>query len=226
MWGLGHSATVLMVGVLIIFLKIAIPVRLGLAMEFGVALVLIALGSRALRDLLRTLLVRSGLRSDGPEPSPALVHSHHHSHRWFIHRHPHFHSHRGDHSRSGAHVDHRIAPNSLEIRRRGLKSFGVGLVHGLAGSAAIALMVLGIIPTPGWAMIYLVVFCAGTIVGMGFITAMIGMPLVWTATRMRHLQQAIATGAGLVSFGFGLFLAWHTGIGGHLFGATPIWTPR
>jgi hypothetical protein len=225
-WGAGHSATVLAVGALIIFLKIAIPVRLGLAMEFGVAIVLIALGSRAVRDLLRALLLRTGLLSGQQTSSPALAHSHRHSHGWLTHSHAHLHAHRDDHAEISAHDDHRVIVNGSRERGLAIKSFGVGLAHGLAGGAAIALMVLGAIPSSGWAAIYLVVFCAGTILGMSFITVMIGMPIVWAAARMDELQHAIATAAGLVSFGFGLFLAWRIGVADHLFGAAPIWIPH
>jgi high-affinity nickel-transport protein len=225
-WGIGHSATVLVVGAGIIFLKIAIPARLGLAMEYAVAIVLIGLGARAARNLLHRLLARIGVPPDRKAPNPALVHSHQHAHGSLIHRHPHLHAHPDLHSAGRAHTDHRLPSNNLAVRRPHVKSFGVGLVHGLAGSAAIALLVLNAIPSPGWAMLYLALFGVGTILGMGLITAMIGAPIAWTAARMHEWQHGIALGAGLLSFGFGVFLAWQIGIKGHLFGALPSWTPQ
>jgi high-affinity nickel-transport protein len=103
------------------------------------------------------------------------------------------------------------------------KAFGVGLVHGLAGSAAIALLVLSAIPNPLWAMLYLAVFGVGTIVGMILITTAIGVPLVMTAERATNFNRTLAVGSGLLSFGFGLFLAYQIGIVDGLFGSVPGW---
>src|SRR5919202_680871 len=49
LWGVGHTATILLVGGAIIVFRLAIPPRLGLAMEFGVAVMLVLLGVRSLR---------------------------------------------------------------------------------------------------------------------------------------------------------------------------------
>ena len=107
-----------------------------------------------------------------------------------------------------------------------LRSFGVGLVHGLAGSAAIALLVLSAIPAPLWATFYLVIFCVGTIVGMGLITTAIATPLILASTRMSALHQRLVIGSGLLSFCFGLFLAYQVGIVDRLFAAAPVWIPH
>ena len=118
------------------------------------------------------------------------------------------------------------ALSSFAIRRPLLSSFSVGLVHGLAGSAAIALLVLSAIPQPLWATLYLGIFCLGTIVGMGLITTAIATPFAVAAQRMSWTHQALVTGSGLLSFGFGLFLAYQLGVVDHLFGTLPIWTPQ
>ena len=118
------------------------------------------------------------------------------------------------------------ALSSFAIRRPLLRSFVVGLVHGLAGSAAIALLVLSAIPQPLWATLYLAIFCLGTIVGMGLITTAIATPFAVAAQRMSWMHQGLITGSGLLSFGFGLFLAYQLGIVDHLFGTVPIWTPH
>ena len=226
LWGVGHSATVLIVGALIIFCRVAIPVRLGLAMEFAVALVLVGLGARAARNLALSMLQRIGLRSASAEQPPPVVHSHLHSHGSLTHSHSHAHSDDALHTAPHAHYDHRVTAGALSGRRRQLKSLGVGLTHGLAGSAAIALLVLSTIQSAGWAMAYLAVFCVGTMLGMGFITMMIAMPVVWAASRVERWQQVIATGTALFSFGFGLVLAWHIGFVDHLFGSSPVWLPE
>jgi high-affinity nickel-transport protein len=226
-WGLGHTITVLMVGAAIIVFKIAIPTRLGLAMEFAVAVVLILLGVGATAGLIRRAATRMRERSSRDEG--LVVHAHAHAHGGAMHSHPHVHAAHHEDGEDATHHDHRIPAGELPsfaARRPLLRSFAVGLVHGLAGSAAIALLVLSAIPDPLWATLYLAIFCFGTIVGMGLITTAIATPFMAVSTRASWLHQALVTGSGLLSFGFGLFLAYQIGIVDHLFSAAPIWIPQ
>ena len=239
-WGLGHTLTVLAVGAAIIIFKLAVPIRLGLAMEFAVALVLILLGLGSVGALVRKIASRLfGTQPPATEELPDLVvHSHAHVHDGRPHRHPHVHQysqHPHEYSDAAAcaatelHREHGLAPGALApfaTRRPLLRSFGVGLVHGLAGSAAIALLVLSAIPEPLWATLYLAIFCVGTIIGMGLITTAIATPLIVASRRMSSLHQRLVTGSGLLSFGFGLFLAYQIGIVDRLFAAAPIWIPH
>src|SRR5580704_1087273 len=229
-WGLGHTLTVLAVGAAIIIFKIAIPIRLGLAMEFTVAIVLILLGLSAFASFIQ-LVARRIVGTPLAVDRPLVVHSHAHGHGFGPHRHPHVHLDSGEqHSEQIAlNHDHGLPAgpmSSFAVRRPLLRSFGIGLVHGLAGSAAIALLVLGAIPQPLWATLYLAIFCLGTIVGMGLITTAIATPFAVAAQRMSWMHRSLVTGSGLLSFGFGLFLAYQLGIVDHLFGAAPSWTPR
>lgn len=231
-WGLGHTLTVLAGGTAIIIFKLSVSVRLGLAMEFAVAMVLILLGLGTVGAQLR----RITSRLFGTPPPDAedlgedlVVHSHSHTHGDAPHSHPHVHQ--PPHARFGVtdHCEHGFAPGALPpfgARRPSLRAFGVGLVHGLAGSAAIALLVLSAIPQPLWATLYLAIFCLGTIIGMGLITTAIATPLIVASRRMSLLHQRLVTGSGLLSFGFGLFLAYQIGIVDRLFGVAPIWNPR
>jgi hypothetical protein len=228
-WGFGHTLTVLGVGALIIIFKIVIPTRLGLAMEFAVAIVLILLGVGAVARLFQRIAGRITPLSIDQSP---MVHSHTHNHGLRPHRHPHAHLDSAGHGNSDAEAFHHehapaiaVSP-SLAVGRPLLRSFGVGLVHGLAGSAAIALLVLSAIPQPLWATLYLAIFCLGTIVGMGLITTAIATPFTVAAQQMSWMHQSFVTGSGLLSFGFGLFLAYQVGIVDHLFGAAPIWIPH
>ena len=230
-WGLGHTLTVLAVGAAIIVFKIAIPIRLGLAMEFAVAIVLILLGLGAFAGFVQ-LVARRIAGTPLPVDRPLVVHSHAHGHGFGPHRHPHVHpDSREHHNSEQVALHHEHSPpagtwSSFAIRRPLLRSFGVGLVHGLAGSAAIALLVLSAIPQPLWATLYLAIFCFGTIVGMGLITTAIATPFAVAAQRMSWMHQSLVTGSGLLSFGFGLFLAYQLGIVDHLFGTVPTWTPH
>ena len=230
-WGLGHTITVLIVGAAIIVFKIAIPARLGLAMEFAVAVVLILLGVGAAASLVRKGANR--MRGASPRSDELLVHAHAHTHDGATHVHPHVHI--GDHEDAHediddtTHRDHRIPADVLPpfaARRPLLRSFAVGLVHGLAGSAAIALLVLSAIPNPLWATLYLAIFCVGTVIGMGLITTAIATPFMVVSRQASWIRQGLVTGSGLLSFGFGLFLAYQIAIVDHLFSTAPIWIPQ
>lgn len=230
-WGLGHTLTVLIVGAAIIIFKVEIPTRLGLAMEFAVAIVLILLGVSAAARLVRDGVARL---SGKPRPDPSgasgpVVHGHLHAHDGSTHSHPHVHPHPHDIG-DAVHRDHRLPndaiPSTFAARRPLLRSFGVGLVHGLAGSAAIALLVLSAIPKPLWATVYLAIFCVGVIVGMALITTAIATPFLVASRRLSWLHQGFVTGSGLLSFAFGLFLAYQIGIVDGLFSTAPIWIPH
>lgn len=239
-WGLGHTVTMLAVGAAIIVFKLTVPARIGLSMEFAVALVLILLGLSSANALMRKLFARLGRSPVAPAATP-LVHSHAHVHGGSAHRHPHLHvdTHAHLHVNDGvvdglphgaAHADHPMPAGvllpGLTARRPLLKSFGVGLVHGLAGSAAVALLVLGAIPQPLWATLYLIIFCVGVVLGMVLITTTIGAPFVFASNRMANVNRVLAIGSGLLSFGFGLFLAYQIGIVDGLFRSAPLWTPH
>jgi hypothetical protein len=222
-WGLGHTLTVLLVGAAIIIFKIAIPTRLGLSMEFAVAIVLILLGAGSAAGVVRKAATR--MRGGSSNDGGLVVHAHAHAHDGEMHAHPHVHV----SAQAAMHDDHRIPADSLPsfaARRPMLRSFAVGLVHGLAGSAAIALLVLSAIPNPLWATIYLAIFCVGTIIGMGLITTAIATPFMVASRRATWIHQGLVTGSGLLSFGFGLFLAYQIGIVDHLFSTAPIWIPQ
>ncbi|HKV53561.1 MAG TPA: hypothetical protein VJN94_02870 [Candidatus Binataceae bacterium] len=225
-WGLGHTATVMVVGAAIIVFQIAIPARLGLAMEFAVALVLIALGASATRVFVREAIARL-LPARASNDLGPTVHSHAHRHGGRVHRHPHVHP-LADVARPDIeavsehnHLLPGTMPGGFAARRPMLRSFGVGLVHGLAGSAAIALLVLSAIGNELWATLYLLLFCVGTIIGMGIITTMIGVPFTLAYARMARLHRGLVIGSGLLSFGFGLLIGWRVGVTDQLFASLP-----
>ena len=88
----------------------------------------------------------------------------------------------------------------------------VGLVHGLAGSAAVALLVLALIKNPWWAVAYLLLFGMGTIAGMTLITLAIAAPLAYASRRFSRLERHLRVASGLLSLAFGLFLVYQIGV--------------
>ena len=102
----------------------------------------------------------------------------------------------------------------------------VGIVHGLAGSAAIALFVLGTIRDPIWALVYLLIFGVGTIAGMLLITVALAMPLVLTVQRFERVHRALGLASGILSVVLGLLLAHEVGFVQGLFTDNPTWPPH
>lgn len=168
LWGIGHTVTILLVGGGIILLHVVIPPRLGLSMEFAVALMLIGLGAYNLM------------------------------------------------------VEGAAAPGTLADVRPVL----VGIVHGLAGSAAVALLVLATLDDPWWGVGYLLLFGAGTIAGMMGVTATVAAPMAFSVARFTHLRRSLRLAAGMLSVTFGLFLAGRIALVEGLFSSAPLWAPR
>jgi len=110
--------------------------------------------------------------------------------------------------------------------RRSLRPLLVGIVHGLAGSAAIALLVLGAIRDALWALGYLLVFGAGTIAGMALITTTLAMPIAAAARRFDRLHRKLAAVTGVASIALGAVLFYEVGVVHGLFTGHPQWLPQ
>ena len=100
------------------------------------------------------------------------------------------------------------------------------MVHGLAGSAAVTLLILGTIREARWAVFYLLVFGLGTIVGMMLMTLAFAVPMTFAGKRFAWLNKGLVTATGLVSLIFGLVVAYQLGFVDGLFTAHPSWTPQ
>jgi hypothetical protein len=231
LWGVGHTITILVVGATIILFGFAIPARLGLALEFSVALMLILLGVLNLTGAMRWISHQLSPTHPSPDSSQAASqtggHSHIHFHGTRLHTHPHSHATGADHHTSEVDPPHWMqAPLAQLGWFHSLRPLLIGIVHGLAGSAAVALLVLGTIRQPKWAIFYLLIFGLGTIVGMTLMTLAFAVPCTAAGNRFAWVNRGMVTATGLLSVVFGLIVAYQIGYIDGLFSSHPSWTPH
>jgi ABC-type nickel/cobalt efflux system permease component RcnA len=203
-WGLGHTLTIFVVGCLIILFGVVIPPRVGLSMEFSVALMLIILGALNLTGLMQRMKERLSNLRNRPRESRAFAQEE-------------------LETGTGSRPERGIRVFSLYQCMRPLV---IGIVHGLAGSAAVALLVLSTIRSPMWAIAYLLIFGAGTMLGMMCMTTVMAVPLAYAGNRFTRVSRYLGVASGLVSFCFGAFLVYQLGFLGGLFTSHPHWTPQ
>ncbi|OGF57644.1 MAG: hypothetical protein A2Z21_02710 [Candidatus Fraserbacteria bacterium RBG_16_55_9] len=177
LWGVGHTFTLSIMGLLVLFGKLSISSSLAQAAEFLVGFMLILLGISTLWTLRRQ-----------------RIHLHRHSHG--AEEHIHFHGHAGAREHTHEHPEWSWKP------------LVVGMIHGLAGSAALMLLVLGTVRSELAGLLYILVFGAGSIGGMLLVSFLLGLPVVWAAhaPALQRAHRAIALTAGLASIVFGLWM--------------------
>jgi hypothetical protein len=217
LWGAGHTVTVAVVGALIILFHVTVPAALGLSMELAVAVMLMGLGAVRVGGALRGAgdVAAEHLATHHSHDNRPAFHSHSHAHGDVVHHHPHVHP-----------SERLLAALRAVGPGQAARSLVVGVVHGLAGSVAVALLALATITDPYLAVGYLFVFGIGTIAGMTGITALLALPFTAGAAPLVRWQQKLALGTGLLSLGLGLYLAVQVGFVDGLFLGHPVWSPR
>ena len=232
LWGVGHTLTVFLVGGAIIVFSLVIPPGVGLAMEFAVAVMLILLGVYTLAGVTRWVRDNMFPAPDGMFPGhshPAAQHGAHlhaHVHGDYVHAHAHGHG-----ADNHGHPENATPQAWLDRRLsrvpayQAVRPLAIGIVHGMAGSAAIALLVLAQIRDPLWGLLYLVLFGVGTIAGMMLITTAIALPFAYSLQRLPQLNLWMRLVAGLLSLGLGLYLGYRIGVVQGLFTGNPVWSP-
>ena len=181
LWGIGHTISLFAAGAIVLFLKIQISPRLENILESCVGLMLVGLGVSALWRLRRG----------------SKLHLHQHPHGERVHLHPHFHE--------------QDLPTEASHHTVGKRPLLIGLIHGLAGSAALMLLVLSSIPTALIGMIYIAVFGTGSIIGMMLISSLIGLPFHLTSSRFKMANLSARILAGIFSVGCGLMIIYQKG---------------
>jgi len=220
LWGIGHTVTILIVGSAIILFGIKISPRLGLSMELSVGLMLILLGVLNLSGIMRWITETF---------TPAQLESHTHASGTGCSAYSHSHAnpsekhHHQEENKSVGWMDRTFGRMGIYQVVRPLV---VGLVHGLAGSAAVALLVLTTIRVPSLAIAYLLVFGIGTIAGMMLITTAIAMPFKYSKTRFERFNHSLGLVSGIISVAFGVFIVYEMAFVNGLFGHAPNWVPH
>jgi ABC-type nickel/cobalt efflux system permease component RcnA len=172
-WGVGHAGMLAAAGIGVLVFKIAIPEGLATALELAVGAMLVILGGHVLWRIVRD-----------------RFHLHVHEHEGERHLHWHSHRHGPDH-----HHEHRGHPE--------YRSLLVGMVHGLAGSAPLTVLVLSSMRSLGDGLFYLAMFGMGSIVGMVIVSTLIGSSFAYTGRRFARANLALRLLAGLASLGIG-----------------------
>ena len=207
-WGVGHSVTIAAVGLAIIVFNVTVAPWAALSLELVVALMLILLGALRVVWVFRDSdpVPVSHLGEAHPHATGPTLHSHAHAHGEAVHRHPH------------AHPPARLLRALQTVGpAQAIRSALVGLVHGLAGSAAVALLVLSTIRSTAAAVGYLVLFGFGTVLGMTAITGLLSLPFTIRGPRMGRGHRALALATGALSLAFGLYMAFEIGFVDGLF---------
>jgi hypothetical protein len=185
-------------------------------MELAVSLMLILLGFINVRSFINSVLQRTRFAGD---PTPMVVAHAHCSDG-------HFHSHSlpaSDGHTTLPWIDHALGGKGIYVYLRPLV---VGVVHGMAGSAAIALLVLTTIHNPRWAVAYLLLFGIGTVAGMVLITVSMASTFRMFGITNGKWSQRLALVSGLLSVAFGGLIAIQIVLFNGLFTAHPIWMPK
>jgi len=185
-WGMGHTAALLVFGLGVAAFRLALPPRFSQVLEFLVGCMLVLLGGNVLAKLAKGRALRA----------------HAHAHDGAAHTHLHLHAGEAGH-------DHQHQHRTLRL---GGRPFVVGVVHGLAGTAALMMLVVGAIPSLLLAAGYILIFGVGSIGGMTVMSLLMTVPLALAARRLGLVERLIRLVAGLFSLGFGLFLAWGVGL--------------
>lgn len=191
-WGIGHTLVLLLVGGIVLMLGKAVPDRMAQALEFCVGMMLVVLGLDVFRRLRKQRL-----------------HAHAHRHGTGI-AHFHLHGH-------AAEPDHRLSPHQhIHPPPLPLRALLIGMIHGMAGSAAMVLLSLAAAPTLGAGLLYIAVFGAGSILGMALLSTVIAVPIHLSARSLTRLHTGMNAAVGAVTCALGLVMIYRIGIAGGL----------
>jgi hypothetical protein len=178
-WGIGHTLTLFVFAGAAILLGHAIPETAARPMETAVGVMLIGLGAHVLWRLWRD-----------------RVHFHRHGHGDGT---VHFHA----HSHAGEATPHARAAHAHEHGFR-WRTLLVGLMHGMAGSAALLVLVVSQASSPAVGLAYVALFGIGSMIGMGALSTIIAVPLVVSARWLTWANRGLQAAVGLATIAIGV----------------------
>lgn len=174
-WGMGHTTTLFLVGLLVLMLKVSIPQSLSLSFEILVGVMLVVLGISKLKGTSKK------------------THIHRHQHGSFLHSHTHpsglighFHQHK--------------------------RSFLIGIIHGLAGSGALMILVLSAIRSTVDGIFYILIFGIGSILGMSIISVILGLPFILSKKKFPKTEKYLTFITGILGIIIGISLIYEIGM--------------
>ena len=177
-WGAGHTTSLLIAGMIVLALRVSIPERFAAGAERAVAFMLLVLGLNALWRAIKS--------------SKFHIHAHTHGGRPHIH----FHTHKQDRI---------LQHDHSHVFRMGVRSFVVGMVHGLAGTGALMVLVLAAAPSFLAGSVYILLFGVGSVGGMLILSSLISIPFVVSARSFQLCNSALQFATALLSIGLGLY---------------------
>jgi len=189
-WGMGHTLTLMLFGGAVLLLGLVVPLRAAEALELAVGVMLAGLGANVLYRLWRD-----------------RVHFHWHRHDDGI-AHVHAHGHAGE---TGPHEA--LQHSHWHWRDFPVRALMVGMVHGMAGSAALILLSLEAADSVAWGLGYIVIFGFGSILGMALMSVAIAVPLRLTSRYLTRAYGSLTAAVGLATFALGCMLIYEFGAG-------------
>jgi len=187
-WGMGHTITLFLFGSIVIWMNSVIPEQLAQALEFAVGVMLVLLGFDVMRRLVKN-----------------RIHFHSHSHQ-SGETHFHAHSH-ADNKQHDLEQHHHTHPQQFPYR-----ALFIGLMHGMAGSAALILLTLNTVQSPTMAMVYIALFGAGSILGMALLSTVIAIPLRNSATGLTWLHNGLQLTVSVTTIILGCLIIYDNGM--------------
>lgn len=185
LWGLGHTISLVIAGIFVLLLNFHITEQTERLLEAGVGAMLVILGLNVLWKIARG----------------GQLHFHTHEHGTINHAHPHLHE-AGELDEEHSHHGFSFSPKAIVI----------GMIHGLAGSAALMLLVIPTIESKPLGLIYIIVFGIGSIGGMMLMSFLVGLPFHFTAFRFNRFNLVLQSIAGLISVGLGLMIVYEKAV--------------
>lgn len=188
-WGMGHTLTLMLCGGAVLLLGLVVPLRAAQALELAVGVMLVLLGANVLYRLWRERAYFHWHRhADG------IAHVHAHGHAW----------------NPGPHEP--ILNRHWHWRDFPMRPMVVGMMHGMAGSAALILVSLESVGSVSWRLAYFAIFGVGSILGMASLSVAIAVPLRLTSRHLTGAYGSLSAVVGLATVILGIAMIHEFGV--------------